>query len=178
MIDNDMIINPRREKGEPDLPAAGLLIINPSEAKAGMNLAKSRNGKPFFLFNSSLMLVPSSNPAVGPFFMAGPAVGAPMAVLTLEKLIALGAERIIVYGWCGSINKKLANGDILLPTWTVSDEGTSDHYPAEGQPESHKQTRMILSKRLSARLRPSLPAWAAWITGAFSCSILPAACSG
>jgi len=148
MIDNNMIINPRREKGEPDLPAAGLFIINPAEAETGLNLAKSRKGKTFFLFNSRLMMVPSSGTVVGPFFMAGPAVGAPMAILALEKLIALGAERIIVYGWCGSINKKLSIGDILLPTWAISDEGTSGHYPTARQPESHKQTRQLLSEGL------------------------------
>jgi uridine phosphorylase len=150
MNENDIIINPGRGKNEPELPAAGLLIINPSEAEAGLRLAKNSKGEPFFLFNSRLMLIPASDKA-GSFFMAGPAVGAPMAVLTLEKLIALGAERIIVSGWCGSINKKLSIGEILLPTWAVSDEGTSGHYPCEGRLESHKQTRQLLTAELQAQ---------------------------
>jgi purine-nucleoside phosphorylase len=148
MNDKNMIINPGREKGEPELPAAGLLIINPSEADAGLRLAKERKGKPFFLFNSRLMLMEPATTALGPYFMAGPAVGAPMAVLALEKLIALGAKKIIVYGWCGAINNKLSIGDILLPTWAVSDEGTSGHYSTEEQPESHMHTRQLLSEEL------------------------------
>ena len=145
-----MIINPARERGDPELPAEGLLLINPTEAEAGLRLANSRKCGFGFLFNSKLMLIPASPPA-GSFFMAGPAVGAPMAVLTLEKLIALGASRIIVYGWCGSLHKKMAIGDILLPTWGVSDEGTSVHYLSNERPESHSQTRELLREGLSSQ---------------------------
>ena len=41
-----------------------------------------------------------------------------MAVMALEKLIALGAKNIIVCGWCGSLSQKLKIGDILLPDAT------------------------------------------------------------
>ena len=88
---------------------------------------------------------------ISAFFLAGPAVGAPMAVLTLEKLIALGARRIIVYGWCGSLNETLAIGDILLPTWGVSDEGTSDHYLSYETPKSHAHTRQLLAEELESQ---------------------------
>jgi len=150
MNDTGMIINPSREKGDPDLPAAGMLLINPSEALAGMRLAKERGGRQYFLYNSRLTLVPELPPA-GAFFLAGPAVGAPMAVLTLEKLVVLGARRIIVYGWCGSLNNTLAIGDLLLPTWGVSDEGTSEHYPVSGRPESHAHTRQLLAESLKSQ---------------------------
>jgi purine-nucleoside phosphorylase len=145
-----MIINPVREKSESELPAAGMLLINPAEAEAGLRLGKIRNGRLHFLFNSRLLLVPAS-PAAGPFFMAGPAVGAPMAVLTLEKLVALGARRVIVYGWCGSLNDRLLTGNILLPTWAISDEGTSAHYPLNRQPESHASTRKLIKDGLTAQ---------------------------
>jgi purine-nucleoside phosphorylase len=148
MPDTDMIINPRREKGEPLLPAAGILLVNPTEAKAGLQLAKNRGGKRHFLFNSSLMLIPG-NEGRGSYFMAGPAVGAPMAVLTLEKLIALGAQHIIVYGWCGSLCDSVCIGDILLPTWAISDEGTSAHYPLGFRPESNADTRQRLTDLLT-----------------------------
>ena len=150
MDDTDMIMNPSREKGEPELPAAGLLLINPAEADAGQRLAKSKNGEQHFLFNSRLNLVPAAPPA-GSFFIAGPAVGAPMAALTLEKLVALGARHILAYGWCGSLSDTLRIGDILLPIWAVSSEGTSGHYPLNSRPESHASTRQLLAKRLSGR---------------------------
>jgi uridine phosphorylase len=142
----DMIINPGRQKGEPEIPAAGMLLINPVEAKAGLQLANERDSRQFFLFNSRLLVLPAK--ITGSYFIAGPAVGSPMAVLTLEKLVALGARRIIVYGWCGSLNDTMGIGDILLPTWAVSDEGTSNHYPLKVRPESHAPTRELLQKGL------------------------------
>jgi purine-nucleoside phosphorylase len=149
MDDTGMIINPGREKGETLLPPAGMLLVNPAEAEAGLSLAKSRNGMQHFLFNSRLALIPAEPPA-GSFFIAGPAVGAPMAVLTLEKLIALGAKRIIVYGWCGSLCETLRIGDVLLPTWALSEEGTSAHYPVNRRPESHPSVRQFLVDGLTA----------------------------
>ena len=155
-----MIINPNREKGEPELPASGMLVINPAEAEAGRRLAIKKNGKQHFLFNSWLALIPAAKPAKS-FFMAGPAVGAPMAVLTLEKLAALGARQIIIYGWCGSLSNTLHIGDVLLPTWAKSDEGTSAHYPVNARPESHTPTRQNLSKGLAAQGLTALsgPVW-------------------
>ena len=143
-----MLISPRKDKGDPSLPAAGMLLINPFEAGAGQRQAENRQARQFFLFNSRLSVVPTG-PGTNGFFVAGPAVGAPMAVLTMEKLIALGACRIIIYGWCGSLNEALRTGDVLLPSWSVSDEGTSAHYPMDSQPESHGPTRKLLARELA-----------------------------
>ncbi|WP_269846869.1 nucleoside phosphorylase [Desulfobulbus oligotrophicus] len=64
------------------------------------------------------------------FFLAGPTVGAPMAALTLEKLIALGARKVVVYGWCGSLHASLQPGALFSPTGVgMCEEGTSAHYP-------------------------------------------------
>ena len=43
---------------------------------------------------------------------AGPYVGAPYGVMILESLIAKGAEKIIVLGWCGSLTQEISIGDI------------------------------------------------------------------
>lgn len=64
--------------------------------------------------------------------IVGPAPGAPYAVLVLEKLIALGAQAILVLGWCGSLQPDLALGDLMLPLAARSEEGTSAHYPMHG----------------------------------------------
>ena len=123
------LINPQRGKGEPQLPPTGVLAVNPSDASCFAALAKERLLKKFFLFNAQLY----SNQNL---FLAGPAVGAPMAVLCLEKLIALGARRIVVYGWCGSLSADLRVGDLFLPTAGLSEEGVSRHYPAvDGCPD-------------------------------------------
>ncbi|MBW2465973.1 MAG: hypothetical protein JRF02_01610, partial [Deltaproteobacteria bacterium] len=73
---NEMIINPSKEKGDPDLPPAGMLLLNPSEADSGMRMARKKGGKQYFLFNSRLMIIPAIKSGES-FFVAGPTVGAP-----------------------------------------------------------------------------------------------------
>jgi uridine phosphorylase len=134
----DCIINPQRNANEPQLPESGIMLINPAEAALGMRIAGQKKGQRLFLYNSNLFII---NQEADPFFLAGPAVGAPMAVLTLEKLIALGAKNIFVLGWCGSLRRELRIGDILLPTWGLSEEGTSAHYPVSFRPQSALELR-------------------------------------
>ena len=62
--------------------------------------------------------------------VAGPVLGAPQAVLVLERLIALGSRTITVLGWCGSLQPQVRIGDWVLPTAARSEEGTSAHYPS------------------------------------------------
>jgi len=144
----DVAISPCREKGEPALADLGILCINPSEAAIACQLAKQAGGKRYRLFNSNLYQVPATD-LTNPFFTAGPTIGAPMAVLALEKLVALGAKRIVVYGWCGSLTESLAVGDVLLPNRAVSEEGTSAHYPLSFRAEASQ----LLLQPLAARLR-------------------------
>jgi uridine phosphorylase len=55
-----------------------------------------------------------------------------MAVLSMEKLIVLGAKRIVLVGWCGALLETLKVGDIILPGQALCGEGTS-HYYSENQ---------------------------------------------
>jgi uridine phosphorylase len=66
--------------------------------------------------------------------VAGPILGAPQAVLVLEKLIALGSRAVVIFGWCGSLQSQVKIGDWLLPTSALSEEGTSIHYPMTSSP--------------------------------------------
>lgn len=143
-MQEDALINPRREKGEPELPAVGILCINPGEARYLTEQAARQGSSRHFLFNSNLHIIPPSS-SVTSVFIAGPAIGAPMAVMSLEKIIALGAKKVIVFGWCGSLAPKLATGDIFLPTSGVSDEGTSGHYPVTGRVTSSEILRHSLA---------------------------------
>lgn len=61
--------------------------------------------------------------------LAGPVLGAPQAVMVLERLIALGSRTVIVLGWCGSLQPQIRIGDWVMPTGARSEEGTSAHYP-------------------------------------------------
>jgi len=55
-------------------------------------------------------------------------MGAPAAVLLLERLIALGARWIAGVGSCGSLQPEITIGKIILPTGALIEEGTSAHY--------------------------------------------------
>ena len=56
------------------------------------------------------------------------AMGAPLAVMTLERLIASGAGEILVLGFCGSLDPRLKIGAAVDITRAFADEGTSRHY--------------------------------------------------
>lgn len=84
-------------------------------------------------------------------YWVGPSVGAPMAVMTLEKLIALGCRKLVVMGWCGALTPELKVGDIFLPTWGQSEEGVSAHYPLLTQAEAS----VALSQSVIASLTDS-----------------------
>lgn len=57
--------------------------------------------------------------------------GAGSAAL-LEELIALGAEKVLYFGSCGALDKRIAAGHFLIPTAAYRDEGTSYHYAETG----------------------------------------------
>lgn len=65
--------------------------------------------------------------------LVGPMLGSPQAVLILEKLIVLGAKRILFLGWCGSIQESVKNGDFVFPDRAVIGEGTSMYYPSKNK---------------------------------------------
>lgn len=139
------VIDPARGKGEPVLPPVGIFCLNPREAALADSLSRKRGGRRHFLFNSNLYVLPGDQD----FFVAGPAVGAPMAVMTAEKLIALGARSLLVLGWCGAINQKLAIGDLFLPLDAVSEEGTSSHYPLHRRAEVSSRLLSALAGHFS-----------------------------
>ncbi|HOP48814.1 MAG TPA: nucleoside phosphorylase [Desulfobacteraceae bacterium] len=83
--------------------------------------------------------------------LAGPFLGAPHAVIALEKMIVLGAKRIWVLGWCGSLQPEIHIGHILIPTSAVSEEGTSRHYPVRKSIESNQELNRILENSLTEK---------------------------
>lgn len=84
--------------------------------------------------------------------LSGPFLGAPQAVICMEKMIALGVQRIWVLGWCGSLQSNLRIGDLVLPTTAVSEEGTSQHYPiGERIPKTDEELGQMLEHALRKR---------------------------
>ena len=95
---------------EPDLKFIKLNIVKP---------------RVFPFFTSTLVTHEECNKGV---CIAGPFIGAPYAVMLLESLIAKGADKIIILGWCGAVTDQLTVGDIILPCNAIVDEGTSLNY--------------------------------------------------
>lgn len=58
-------------------------------------------------------------------------VGAPACVVSYEELIAMGVEKLILFGTCGVLNKEIDDLAIIIPTSAIRDEGTSYHYMKE-----------------------------------------------
>lgn len=137
----DTVIDPSRQQGEATIAGPVLLFVNPGDASRIISAAKKLNGKQHFLFHSNLLEIPGRQTT----FWAGPALGAPAAVMALEKLIALGCTNVIVHGWCGSLAPGLKAGDVFLPTWALSEEGTSAHYPLAAGPAAAQGLRLQLA---------------------------------
>jgi len=62
-------------------------------------------------------------------------IGAPASAMDLEEMGVLGVREVIAFGSCGSIVKDLRIGDLVVPDFAVSDEGTSRHYGVPRRPE-------------------------------------------
>lgn len=141
------VIEPSREKNEPVLPGSGLFLLSPADIVHA--LPASKGWRRHYLFHSNLY----ANGSPGNAFWCGPAMGAPMAVICLEKLIALGARRIVVCGWCGSLRQEIGVGDLVLPTWAISEEGTSAHYPLPDRAASSSALRARMKGFFSSRAK-------------------------
>jgi uridine phosphorylase len=91
-----------------------------------------------------------------PVTIAGPAMGAPYAVMVLEMLIALKARMVLAFGWCGSLHSKVRIGHLVVPTAALSGEGTSRYYSSAGgvsKPDAQ------LCDILKARLAGTTATW-------------------
>ena len=126
--DEDILIHPMRGKSEKEIPENGFLFVNPVEAEHYHVKLRGNGGEKRNLFHSNLTIASGNS-----WFLAGPSLGAPMAAMTLEKLIVLGAKRIILFGWCGAVAEEIKIGDTIIASDAIAGEGTSQYYPSERQ---------------------------------------------
>jgi len=122
----EIIIHPRKGKREKVIPSRGLMLVTPAEFQFGRRMLEESGGREQFIYSSSLVVSGAED-----FFVAGPAIGAPVAAMTMEKLIVLGAQRLVMFGWCGVIARDLQVGDVVIGGVPVSGEGTSGYYPTD-----------------------------------------------
>lgn len=88
-------------------------------------------------FLSKVRTLDSTNGRVG--VVGGFGLGAPVATIVLEDLIALGVRRFLSIGSAGALQPDLTPGDLVVCTRAIRDEGVSHHYarpevPAEPDP--------------------------------------------
>jgi uridine phosphorylase len=89
-------------------------------------------------------------------------IGAPVAAVVVEELIALGAREIVTVGVAGSLRPELLVGDVVVADEAIRDEGVSHHYlpadhPALADPDLSDRLEFALA---ADRLRPCRgPTW-------------------
>lgn len=128
MVDlhDNAVIEPRKGARERSLPPDCLMVFTPQDKE----LLRQRLDTPALTTHKLFLVDVTQGTYRGrDVAMVGPMLGAPQAVLALDKLIALGVRRVMALGWCGSIQPDVRIGDVVLPTGALSEEGTSSHYP-------------------------------------------------
>ena len=125
--ENRVVIESRKGSKEKDCEPIAIMVSSERDHRRFCRLATPVADSARTAYNARLLDVVHANRSIT---IAGPILGAPQAVLVLEKLIALGSRVIIVFGWCGSLQSDLTIGDWLLPSSARSEEGTSSHYPS------------------------------------------------
>jgi uridine phosphorylase len=95
------------------------------------------------------------HPAGSPFSVIASPMGAPMAVMLLGQLIALGARRLLYLGFCGALVPSYRIGDLFLPMQAVREEGTSYHYlPPDVVPCASPPVQAVLHAQARRRQFP------------------------
>ncbi len=73
----------------------------------------------------------------------GTPLGSPQAAIMLERLVAMGARKILCFGCCGSLQQELGVGSLVVPTEALCEEGTSAHYPLPGGIQGKADDQMV-----------------------------------
>jgi purine-nucleoside phosphorylase len=163
LILDEGIVRPHRRKVDPDVGNDTIMIMIPSDLDY---LVREKAPKHITYWNMEFFnlyqVETNSNSCLS---LIGPFLGAPQAVMGMEKMISLGAKRIWVMGWCGSLSPELRIGDLFIPTTAVSEEGTSQHYPINDNPETDVELNTLLEQSLLTR-GYSLKKGTVWTTDA------------
>jgi nucleoside phosphorylase len=141
---DDAVIHPRKGKNDPTLGPDVLMVVIPQDLERLSKL------KPMDCFDQGFFKIfRTKEKADGLLSLTGPFLGAPQAAMVMEKIIALGAKRICVFGWCGSLQPDLKIGDVVIPLHAIAEEGTSSHYPiGNRKPGTDQGLNRILERAL------------------------------
>lgn len=94
-------------------------------------------------------------------------VGAPTSVGMLEELFIMGVKKVIVFGTCGVLDKKIEDCSIIIPNSAVRDEGTSYHYAPAANEIAVNQNYMNIFTKMLDELCVKYTIGKTWSTDAF-----------
>jgi uridine phosphorylase len=162
-VDQDALIQPTREPGEEPVTPTVILTFTQPDYQSLCRMAQAGEAQRQ-VWGCACRTGSWEGTALT---VAAPAMGAPYAAMVLEKLIALGARRVLVLGWCGSLSPEVRIGEMILPSCALPGDGTSPHYcPEPGAIPPHPGLYDILA----ASLKSSEVRWQTgpvWSTDAF-----------
>ena len=164
-INNDEgLIRPLKRKTDPDMGSDVLMVMIPTHLDYLAKRSQAKKLTPLGMNFYDLYQVKTGTRLT--VTLSGPFLGAAQSVMGMEKMIALGAKRVWVLGWCGSLQKDLHIGDLVIPTSAVSEEGTSQHYPiGERIPETDEGLNQMLANSLQ-KIGQSYCRGSVWTTDA------------
>lgn len=125
---DEVIIEPRRIPGDPQIDHPVILnLFEPYLEILRRELGIKKSQVKHIRFPSTAYLTTKIKGKK--ISVLGTPLGAPHAVILLERLIAMGGRRFLAIGCCGSLQNFLPIGSLVIPLEALSEEGTSSHYP-------------------------------------------------
>lgn len=93
--------------------------------------------------------------------------GAPMAATDIEDIHEMGANKFIIFGNCGVLDKMIDDCSIIIPTEAIRDEGTSYHYMAPSRTVNVNEKYLNIFTNLLEEFGYSYTKGTTWTTDAF-----------
>jgi purine-nucleoside phosphorylase len=121
----DEVVSPRKEKSDPTLGPVAVMVAMERDL-ALMRRFMGIPGRPVCKIMTSRLYKAIYRDQ--DMTVVGPMLGAPQAVMILEKLVVLGAKKILFLGWCGSVQHGVGVADFVVPDRAMVGEGTSEYY--------------------------------------------------
>ncbi len=128
MDEDRVLIEPRKIPGDPEIDSPIILVLFEPYVETLRKELKLKKSS-FRQLRFPSMTFGTARVSQKRICFCGTPLGAPQAVLILERLIAMGAREIVAFGCCGSLQPNLQVGHWVIPTEALSEEGTSAHYP-------------------------------------------------
>jgi uridine phosphorylase len=128
MDDDRTLIEPRRMPGDPHIDHP--IILNLFEPYLDF-LRKELRIKKSCLQRLRFPSMAFCATAIGgrKVSICGTPLGSPQAAIILERLVSMGARKVLAFGCCGSLQRDLEVGHLVIPIEALSEEGTTAHYP-------------------------------------------------